>query len=69
MLTLDIEKSFTYHPPKGDQAARYQALREKAKEFAHLINESCPESEDKRYALHYLNISVMSANASIARNE
>jgi hypothetical protein len=64
-----IENDFTYHAPKGTQQARYELLRAKGKELALQIESSCPDSEDKRYALHYLNIAIMSANASIARNE
>lgn len=70
MISQDeIEHKFTYHPPKGNQAERYEKIRQKAKELSILINESCPESDDKKFALHYINIGVMSANASIARNE
>jgi len=64
-----IENDFTYHAPKGDQVERYQRIRDKAKELAFLIIASTPESPDQSVALTLLNLSVMSANASIARNE
>lgn len=64
----DIEKRFTYHSPKADQPQRYKALREKSKELAKLINESCPDSREKSVAFTELESCVMWANASIARN-
>jgi hypothetical protein len=66
---VQIENDFTYHSPKGDQAARYAQLRDKGKELALLIAEVTPDSPDQSIALTLLNLAVMSANASIARNE
>lgn len=66
---MDIEKSFTYHAPKAGQPERYTALREKAKEFAILIDQECPESREKSLAFTKLEESIMWANAAIARNE
>jgi hypothetical protein len=65
----EIEKRFTYHPPKGDQAERYQLIRAKAKELADLVAQACPDSREKSLAFTKLEESVMWANASIARNE
>jgi hypothetical protein len=64
-----IENAFTYHPPKGDQAQRYQRIREKAKEFALLIVELTPASREQSLALTELEYASMMANAAIARNE
>lgn len=64
-----IESAFIYHAPKNDQQKRYVELREKAKEFAYLIESCCPLSREKSLALTNLENSVMWANASIARNE
>ncbi len=64
-----IENAFTYHAPKGDQAERYTALREKGKELALLMVETCPVSRELSLALTNLEDSIMWANASIARNE
>jgi hypothetical protein len=70
MITLqEIESRFTYHAPKGDQPARYVELRDKAKEFAILVNKLCPESREKSLAFTAIEESVFWANASIARNE
>lgn len=68
-LVKDIEGRFTYHPPKGDQPERYRMIRDKAKELALLIAECCPTSPDATKALNHLDLAVMLANASIARNE
>lgn len=64
-----MEKIFTYHQPKDDQPKRYEAIRNKAKEMACMLNDLCPESRERSLALTKLEESVMWANASIARNE
>lgn len=64
-----IDNTFTYHAPKGDQPARYEALRSKARELARLIEASCPESREKSLAMTKLQECTMWANASIAINE
>ena len=69
MTPTDITKRFTYHAPKGDQPARYELIRDKARELAELMNGSCPESREKSLAMTRLEEAVMWANASIARNE
>jgi len=69
MDTLEIHKRFTYHPPKGDQARRYQEIRDEAKDLAGKIGVYCPESREKSLAITKLEEAVMWANASIARNE
>lgn len=69
-MTKDhIDNIFTYHPPSGTQQERYVAIRDKAKELAHLVNEACPESREKSLALTNLQQSVQMANASIAIHE
>lgn len=65
----ELNKRFTYHPPKGDQAARYVDIRAFATEFAIMLNDKCPTSREKSLALTKLEEAVMFANASIARNE
>lgn len=69
MTEDQINNIFTYHPPFGTQQERYVAIRDKAKELAHLVNEACPESREKSLALTNLQQSVQMANASIAINE
>lgn len=65
----DIETRFTYHPPKGDQATRYELLRGNAKTLAVTIQELCPDSREKALAMTKLEEASMWANAAIARNE
>ena len=65
----DIEKRFTYHPPKPDQPVRYSDLRAEAKNLAAVICRSCPPSRETSLALTNLEQSIMWANAAIARNE
>lgn len=65
----NLENNFRYHAPKDGQTERYQAIRDKAKEFAALIVSECPPSRESSIALTELETSVMWANAAIARNE
>lgn len=64
-----LEKTYSYHAPKGDQAERYQRIRAKVRELAELIDGSCPDSREKSLANTKLEEAVMWANAAIARNE
>lgn len=68
-INPEIEVRFTYHAPKGNQLARYERLRNAAKEFAYLIDQTCPDSREKSLAWTHLEDAVMCANASIARRE
>lgn len=65
----EIERNFTYHAPKNDQPARYQQLRDKAKELAYLIDQLCPKSQERSASMTQLEQAIFWANASIARNE
>lgn len=65
----DLEKRFTYHAPKEGQPEKYTALRNKAKEFAQMIEDLTPASREQALALTNLEQAVMWANAAIARNE
>lgn len=65
----EINKRFTYHPPSKDgQPDLYVAIREKAKEFAILINDSQLDSREKSLAITALEEATMWANAGVARN-
>jgi len=63
----ELENRFTYHPPKGDQQERYIKLKDKAKEFAQLIVDLCPESREQSLAITSLETAIMWANAAVAR--
>lgn len=69
MTPEQIEETFTYHKPFGDQPSRYELLRSEAKELALMIQENCPESREKSLAFTNLQQAIMWANASIAINE
>lgn len=63
-----IDNAFTYHAPKEGQPAKYQVIREKAKELAYLVDELVPASREQSLAITKLEECVMWANAGIARN-
>ena len=69
MTDEQIDNIFTYHAPFGNQAERYQDLRNEAKLVAKLIQRACPESREKSLAITSLQQAIMWANASIAINE
>lgn len=69
MTPEQIENLFSYHSPKRDQASRYNLIREKAKEFAHVINENTPSSAEQTLAIRQLHLVTMYANSAIAVNE
>lgn len=64
-----LDKAFTYHPPKGDQAKRYKEIRSTAWSFGRLILRSTPPGGEQDAAIERLQEAVMWANAAIARNE
>jgi len=68
-INPQLENNFKYHAPKEGQPEKYEALRNKAKELAHMIDELCPNSREKSLAMTNLEQASMWANASIARNE
>jgi hypothetical protein len=64
-----IERNFTYHAPKGNQAERYEQIRSMAKHVAFNLIQHCPASRERSLAMTKLEECVMWANAAIARNE
>jgi hypothetical protein len=62
----EIVEVFTYHAPKGDQPARYDAIRKAAREFAQALIENTKASPDQTASFRKLRECVMTANASIA---
>lgn len=65
----ELDKRFTYHPPKGDQNERYEGIRLAGRALAITFNTFCPPSRELSLALTNLEQAIMWANASIARNE
>jgi queuine/archaeosine tRNA-ribosyltransferase len=68
-MANEIEKRFTYHPPKEGQPEKYTHIRNLARDLAYTIDQLCPDSREKSLALTKLEESVMWANAAIARNK
>ena len=65
----EIEKRFTYHPPRNEgEIKTYQAMRLEGKDLATFIVENTPESREQSLALTKLEEAIMWANAAIARN-
>jgi hypothetical protein len=68
-----IDNSYLHHAPHGDQTDRYVRIREAGKQFALTIC-ACVRPEDYNrdefdHALHYIDLAIMMANATIARYE
>ncbi|WP_420877860.1 DUF7681 family protein, partial [Psychrobacillus psychrodurans] len=59
MPNPEIENNFKYHSLKVGQPEKYTAIREKAKELAYLIEETCPNSREKSVAITNLETAVM----------
>src|SRR5580765_8173617 len=68
-LIKRINNDFVYHPPFGDQVARYAAIREYGRQMAIQIVEDTPISREQSMALTFLEQAIFYANAAIARNE
>lgn len=69
MAATDLEQSFTYHPPIGNQPERYTDIRRKGYELAQLITDLVPDSDERVTAILKIREAVMWANAAIACNE
>jgi hypothetical protein len=67
MYLVKIENNFSYHAPKDDQPEKFVKIRDTAKEFAYLLEELVPHSEEKTEALKNLQQVVFWANAGIVR--
>lgn len=68
-VTTQLASTFSYRRPQGNQAERYERLRDEAAKMANLISANTPESREQSIALTKLEEVVMFANAAIARNE
>lgn len=68
-MLMRLQNSFRYHPPKDDQAERYEAIRSAALTFASFLVQATPESREQSLAITALEEVVMRANQAIAVNE
>lgn len=64
-----LENRFLHHPPKGDQAERYAAVRGAVLACAKTIVDLTPCSPEQTRALNALDEAMFLGNAAIARNE
>jgi hypothetical protein len=64
-----LDKTFTHHPPRGDQVVRYEAVRANARQLADVVMRSAPPSRETSLALTAIEEAVMWANAAIARED
>ena len=69
MTDQDLDSLFSYRPPRGDQAERYNVIRYVAKDFARVILECTPAGPDQTAAIRKVREAVMTANAAIACGE
>lgn len=65
----NINNSFSYHVPFGDQGERYSEIREAGRRMAVTLFERCPPSAELTLARRAIEDAVMRANQSIALNE
>lgn len=65
----ELNHRFMYHPPKGDQAERYAAVRSHILTCAFHCIQITPCSPEQARALNALDEAMMLFNASIARYE
>jgi hypothetical protein len=61
-----LDNWFTYHSPKPNQPASYEAIREAGKLLAIAIRDLTPPSADQTAAIRKVREAVMTANAAIA---
>ena len=66
MQKHQIDHVFTYHPPRFQDLARYDAIREAGKYFAHVVASNTPPGPDQSAAIRKVREAVMTANAAIA---
>lgn len=69
IIDKKIESNFSYHPFKEGQQEKYNAIRNKCKELAYLIDDIVPESRERSVSFTKLEETMFWANSAIARNE
>lgn len=65
----DLAHRFTHHPPVGDQATRYEAIRTEGLALAKRLLDLCPDGPELQAAIGFVDQAVMHANAAIARRD
>jgi hypothetical protein len=64
-----LANRFLHHPPKGDQATRYEQLRKHFLALAIMVVETTPCSAEQTRAVNALDEALYLTIAAIARNE
>ena len=64
-----LKNRFMHHPPKGDQAGRYEKVRAAILDAAQTCVNLTPVSPEQTRAINALDEAMMLFNAAIARNE
>lgn len=65
----DIEKRFSFHTGATEgKANAHESIRTQAKAFAHFINQTVPEGQEKHFAIGKVEEAFFWANAAIARD-
>lgn len=65
----ELDNTYTYHAPHGDQQQRYENIRAHAKHFATIVLGACPASRERSLALTSIQQATQMANAAIAIHE
>jgi hypothetical protein len=65
----ELTRRYDYHAPQGDQAQRYQEIRQSCLILAHTVRDLTPCSPEQNRALNALDEVMFLANAAIARSE
>lgn len=69
-MLKQVDNWFTFHPVRQDQAIKYNAIRDAAKQFATVLAEMLPpDNKDSEQALLLVRQAVMMANAAIAYDQ
>ena len=63
---MDLDWTFSYHAPEGDDPGRYEAIREAGKNLAAVIIEQTDPCADQSAAIRKVREAVMTANAAVA---
>lgn len=65
----ELERRFTYHPPKPEQVSRYAEINDRTLELAKRIRDLTPAGREQALALTALEEARMRANQAIATGE
>lgn len=67
-MNKEIANRYKYHAPNQEQVEKYNRIREIIMDTAVELDFLCVDSPELEQALNHLDMTMMFANASIARN-